>query len=291
MDLERLGVGASVGLILSHRRLRRWGMRVLSAAVREFFLPQFQSRLRRGLRPVAVVSHPLDDTLPFLPRYFRRYLGYFTVWLKTMGCLYRIYGNPVLGDVEEMMRDIVLLYRASGWVYRRCQSTTPTRYTAAGNPHFLLVYLFDPHLHCVPSLHVLTICRNYHRTGETVRRFGGDSSAGSRLAAESYREALRITEATLLVKQHSLLDIGPSLFLLSELFPRYDDRQVRSFVSALFAGQPEVSPGTAERLRGEILRGYEEMLSRRENRADRPATAVILDFLTDRLWRFQQAPP
>ena len=279
MDTERVGLGSSVRLILRHGRLRRRGILIFKAALREFFLPQFQSRLLPGLRPVAIVTHPLDDRLPFDPNLFRRYLSYFTLWLKTLGCLYRICGKPVLKDIEGMMRDLVLLYRASGSVYRRCQSTTTTRRSAPANPYFLLIALFDPHLHCIPSLHVLTVCYNYLRAREIVTRIDAEDASGSRLLAETYRAALRITEAILLVKQHSLLDIGPSLFLLSSLLPDYDDREVKRFVSDLFAEAPSPDPATVVRFRELILESYRGLVVRQQERADWSPATVILEYL------------
>jgi hypothetical protein len=283
MDIKRPGLGASIGVILRHRRLRRGGLEVLKQAVREFFLPQFQSLLLPGTRPVAVVSHPLDDALPFAPSLFRRYLSYFTLWLKTLGCLHRIYGNTVLGDIEGMMRDVCLLYRASGRVYRRFQSTTTSRRAAPANPYFVLIALFDPHLHCIPSLHVLTICYNYHQTRKIVGRHDGSRAGpGGRLAVQACAWALQITEAVLLVKQHSLLDIGPSLFLLSRLFPEYDDEEIRRFISRLFTHTPGLPRCTAAQVRAEILGSYEEVLAREAKDANRHPTEILLGYLREK---------
>jgi hypothetical protein len=283
VDIERLGVGASIRLILRHNRLRKMGIEFFKAAVREFFVPQFQSRLLPGIRPVAVVGHPLDDSLPFVPRLFRRYLGYITVWLKTLSYLYRTYENFALADIEGMMGDIVLLYAASGTVYRRCQSTTTSRRSAPANPYFLLIVLFDPHLHCIPSLHVLTICYNYHQTRKIVMRLDPNGAACSQVVAETYKLALRITEATLLVKQHSLLDIGPSLFLLSSLFPDYGEMEIRRFVSELFSRSPILDPDAAARVRRVILQSYEELLALQGGRRDSPPTDIVLDYLWERV--------
>jgi len=292
MDIERLSLVASIRLILRHRRLRERGIKVFKAALREFFIPQFCSLLFPGIRPVAVISHPLDDSLPFHPRLFHRYLGYFTVWMKTLSGLYRIFGNSALEDIEAMMRDVIRLYDAAGRVYRHCQSTTTSRRTAPANPYFFLVFLFDPHLHCIPSLHVLTICYNYHQAGNTAMRLDPYGVSGNRLAAAAYRAALRITEATLLVKQHSLLDIGPSLFLLSRLFPDYGEREIRQFVSDLFADTPGLAPHTATRARQLILTGYEQLLTRQHRRRNSTATEIVLDYLLEILKEgLQQAPP
>jgi len=299
MDIERLSLGAGIRLILRHRRLRQRGIQVFKAALREFFLPQFLSLLFPGIRPVAVISHPLDDSLPFDPRLFHRYLGYFTVWMKTLSGLYRIYGNPALEDIEEMMRGVARLYDAAGRVYRHCQSTTTSRRTAPANPYFLLVFLFDPHLHCIPSLHILTICYNYHQASRTVMRRDPYGVSGSRLSAAAYRAALRITEAILLVKQHSLLDIGPSLFLLSRLFPEYGEREIRRFVSDLFADTSVLEPCAAAQARQVILKSYEQLLARHRGHRNSTAPEIVLDYLREILKEgrntarkgLQQAPP
>ena len=279
MDIESLSPGESIRLILRHSRLRQRGIQVFRAAVREFFLPQFQSRLFPAVRPVAVVSHPADDSLPFVPGLFRRYLAYFSTWLRTLSALYRMYGNVVLGDIEKMMLDIVRLYEVSGQVYRRCQSTTTSRRSAPANPYFLLIAAFDPHLHCIPSLHVLTICYNYHRTRQITTRVDPGSASGRRLTAGTYAAALRITEAILLVKQHSLLDIGPSLYLLSRVFPDFDAGEIRSFVSDLFADTSLVDRRTASRVRAVIMDSFRDLQSLQRRLRECPATDVLLVYL------------
>lgn len=281
MDIESFSLGESVRLILRHGRLRQRGIQVFRSAVREFFLPQFQSRLFPGIRPVAVISHPADDCLPFVPRLFRHYLAYYSLWLRTLSSLYRMYGKIVLGDIEMMMLDIIRLYEASGHVYRRCQSTTTSRRSAPANPYFLLVAVFDPHLHCIPSLHVLTICYNYHRTRQITTRLDPGGASGRRLTAGTYAAALRITEATVLVKQHSLLDIGPSLFLLSRVFPDFDAGEIRRFVSDLFADTSLVDRPTARRIRAVIMASYQELQALQRKLGDYPATDVLPAYLQE----------
>jgi hypothetical protein len=281
MDIESLRSGESIRLILSHGRLRRKGIRLLRAALREFFLPQFQSRLFPGTRPVAVMSHPADDSLPFVPGLFHRYLAYIKVWLSTLSSLYETYGKIVFEDIEEMMLDVIRLYEVSGQVYRRCQSTTTSRRPAPTNPYFLLIAAFDPHLHCIPSLHVLTICYNFHRTRQITKRIDPGGAYGCRLTARTYSAALRITEAILLVKQHSLLDIGPSLFLLSRIFPDFDAGEIRRFVADLFTDPSLIDRPTAQRIRAVILGGFQKLLELQKRRGDIPATEVLLVYLEE----------
>ena len=67
MDILRLKLGRSIGLILKHGCLLPRGIEVFKAAITEFFLPQFQTRLLPGIRPISVVPHSLDTSLPFVP--------------------------------------------------------------------------------------------------------------------------------------------------------------------------------------------------------------------------------
>lgn len=279
MDIERLSVWRSIGLIVSRWSLLCRGVTVLKAAVTEFFIPQFVTRLVPGIRPIAELQHPLDSSIPFVPDQIRRYLGYLTVWLKTLQYLHRTFGNPALPAIERMMRGVTRLYFACGSVYRRCQSTTTSRRTRPFDPWFLTIQLFDPHLHCIPSLHVLTICYNYHQAARASASLGRGDASGSSAAAKTYRSALRITESVLLVKQHSLLDIGPSLFLLSRMFPDYDDEQIRRFVSDLFADSRLVDVRTAGRLREAILDSYRDMLDLERLYAQAQPADLIVEFL------------
>ncbi|UCF96358.1 MAG: hypothetical protein JSV89_14405 [Spirochaetaceae bacterium] len=278
-DITGQSLGRSICLILRKGRLLARGIDIFKASLREFFLPQFQSSLRLHNRPVAVLSHPLDGSLPFVPSLVRRYLGYLSIWLKTLLFLYRTYGEAALRDIERMMTDLVLLYNTSGRVYQRCQSTTPSRRTPLGNPYFFLILLFDPHLHCIPSLHVLTVCYNYRQIRKMVMKFDPQGANNSEAVEQAYRLAVEITETILLVKQHSLLDIGPSLYLLSRLFPDYDDAEVYRFVADLFADNPMVGPERALPIRELILEEYEKIKVDESRRQEQEPIHALLRYL------------
>ncbi len=282
MDILRLKLGRSIGLILRYGCLLPRGIEVLRAAITEFFLPQFQTRLLPGVRPISVMEHREDASLPFVSSCVRSYLGYMAIWLKTLRYLYDAFGKQALTDIEQMVRDICLIYYAAGRVYRRRQSTTTNRRTPPLNPYFILIRLFDPHLHCIPSLHVMTMCYNYHKTRQIVMKlsFGrAGKEIYTEAAAQTYTLALQITEMILLVKQHSLVDIGPSLFLLSSMFPDYDQREVKRFIRGLFENRRVVDRYAKARLRAGILQTYEEMLARKRLYPDKMATDIIVEFL------------
>jgi hypothetical protein len=262
----------SLILIARHRRLLPRGMELAWAGVTEFFLPQFETRLFPGLRPVVTLAHPVDERMPFRPQRLRFYLGYMGLVLRTLGFIHASCGPAAQPDIARMLRELCRLYYLSGAVYRRCQSTTSHRLPLQANPYSLLIRLFDPHLHCVPSLHILAVCYNYWAAREVLcRRLPADHPALA-CVSELFDIAVRITETVLLVKQHSVLDIAPSLFLLSRAVPGYDDAEVERFVGAVFRRRPEV----ASVVREEVLRGYRELmqLARRDPASD-PSGRIV----------------
>jgi hypothetical protein len=262
----------SLLLIAGHSRLFIRGMELARAAITEFFLPQFETLLFPGLRPVMTLAHPLDERLPFRPQRLRQYLGYMQVVLKTMGFILDSCGSAARPEVARMFRALCRLYYLSSAVYRRCQSTTSQRLPLLASPYSLLIRLFDPHLHCVPSLHILAVCYNYWAAGQVLRRQLPAGHPALSRVPDLFAIAVSIAETVLLVKQHSVLDIAPSLFLLSRCFPGYDDAEAQRFVGALFRRRPAV--GRA--LRKEVLCGYRELarFARRDPAAD-PGSLVV----------------
>ena len=59
--------------------------------------------------------------------------------------------------LPDFVYEIGLLYEYAGRVYSKCQSTT-NRPGVIADFNFIVIHLFDPHLHCVPSLHVDGLC-------------------------------------------------------------------------------------------------------------------------------------
>jgi predicted hotdog family 3-hydroxylacyl-ACP dehydratase len=265
-------------MILVRPGLLKRGLSLAWHALYHFFLPQFQTRLRPWLRPVAVPGHPLDRLIPFRPQEVRTYLGYMSFWMKSLRFLYDLLGEAALEDIRHSFDQVCLLYREAGGIYRRCQSTTTTRAAMPIDPYFVAVYLLDPHLHCIPSLHILVVCYNQHQFAEILRRHGRLDAAALPALREVEAQAVRVTEAILLVRQHSLVDIAPSLFLLTGLFPGFGPELVGQYVDGLFRGW--CLPEQAKRsMRACILDGYREM--EREWAAEKKGgyREVILRFL------------
>ena len=259
-------------------RLLKRGLSLLWHAIDHFFLPQFQSLLAPWLRPVATLSHPLDAQVPFRPQEVVAYLGYITFWFKTMRFFYDRLGREALPDICESMDEVLMLYREAGAIYRRCQSTTTTRAPMPRMPYFAVIYLLDPHLHCIPSLHLLLICHNHISAARIIRRRGLSAEEYGPMLEEVVAEAVRITEAVLLVKQHSLLDLAPTLFLLTARFPDYGPQVVEAFVDRLFL-QWDLPEGSRGLMRSLLKAGYRGFVEEWEAKGRTGCRELVLEFL------------
>jgi len=264
-------------LVSDWRLVKRW-LALIWQAVDNFFLPQYRSVLWHQRRLVATLTHPLDRDIPFRPREVVAYLGYMTFWFKTLRWFYDHIGKAALPDILRSMDEVLLLYREAGAIYRRIQSTTSTRAPLPGHPYFALIYLLDPHLACIPSLHILLICHNEIGVAHVLRRHGLTTGENREFLEAVREEAKRITEAVLLVKQHSVVDVAPTLFMLTALFPDFRREEVRDFVGRLFRGWPRPE-AYKQSLRALILSTYDEFLVEYEARGRRGHREQILEFL------------
>lgn len=271
--IQTISAWQALRLLLGDWRLLKRGLDLIWHGALHFFAPQFQTLLNPGLRPVVSLSHPLDEVIPFRPRLIATYLGYIGFYLKTLRCLYERFGPAVLPDIRRSLDEVCLLYREAGEIYRRCQSTTTTRPPMPRKPLYILIYLFDPHLHCIPSLHILLVGYNQYFTSRTLRRFGAGTPVDLGILEEVDEEARRITETVLLVRQHSVLDIAPSLFLLSSLFPGYGRREVERLLNSLFTDW-NVEESVKRSLRSLMLGSYEQLSEQKSGHRE-----VLLRFL------------
>ena len=124
------------------------------------------------------------------------------------------------------------------------------------SPRFQLIRIFDPHLHCIPSLHVAITCYAWLSLRERV---GGRGDGVQELAARAYRGVLQVIRSILLVKQHSLADIGPSLFMVTALFPEYGEQWVVDLAGDLLSLMPGTRAALGVRLRDTVLTDYREL--------------------------------
>ena len=182
---------------------------------------QYRAAILPGRVPVSQVDHRLDGKIPFTPSWVNVYIDFIPFWIRMVTFLLRNYRRRSFAIVGDFLVSIGGLFNFAADVYSKNLSTTKRPFYI-GRPRFLSIHLLDPHLMCVPSLHVMLAVFTYVKFESIMRSFGEAEKRALQIE-EMRRGALAICQAILFVKQHSVNCIGASIYAMtkydSELFP------------------------------------------------------------------------
>ncbi|HCM25231.1 MAG TPA: hypothetical protein DIC34_01565 [Treponema sp.] len=248
----------AVLVCLSHRETRTAAFRFAVTASRRFLVFQFAAWLRPAMAPVSSVDHELDARIPFEPRRVAVYLDFIPFWVRIVGYLLLNFGKEGRKAAADFIDGISGLYVSAFDVYRKHLSTTERpRYLR--RPRFLLIHLADPHLLCVPSLHVMTVVRAWTHFGALAKEFGDGQDERVR---ELRRGALEITEAILFVKQHSVNCVGAGMYAMTRFDPDLFPRDIAlAFADDLFRAQGKPDAGDSAAIRAHVASFYDRLLN------------------------------
>jgi len=225
---------------LSVPSLRPATLRCVCSIFYNFFFRQYYAAWLPGRVPVSKVDHPLDLKIPFVPAWVAIYLDFVTFWVRMLGFLLRAYGRRAFNAAREFITSMGKLYAFAAEAYQKNFSTTDRPFYIA-RPRFFLIHLVDPHLMCIPSLHVMVVTHTYTRFAAMLRSLGETERCAAQLA-EMKQGALAITQAILFVKQHSVNCVAAALYAMTcfdgELFP---PEEAEAFTNLLF-GDPPPAP-------------------------------------------------
>ena len=262
--------------VLGSPYLRTTGLRCIASIFKYFFFAQYRAAFLPGLIPVSRVDHPLDSKIPFLPGKVNTYLDFVPLWVRSLSFLLGTCGRRALEPVRHFLETMGGLYARAAEVYRKHLSTTNRPFYIA-HPRFLLIHATDPHLMCIPTLHVMVVIRTYTFFRETFAALGQEGQFAS-LWEELYRGAVAITEAILYVKQHSVNCVPAALYAMTRLEGRlFPPSEAERFVSDLFREVKIPNREDSEKIREHILSLYGRFLA--EGEAD--WTKPLLDFLKE----------
>jgi hypothetical protein len=266
--------------ILAHPFLRGPALRCIASIFRNFFFLQYKAVLFPGRIPVTPVDHPLDARVPFIPRWVDIYLDFVAFWIRILGFLLKRYGRRGLLPVREFLESMNRLYRFSAEVYAHHMSTTRRPHYLA-RPRFFLIHLTDPHLMCIPSLHVMVMILSYTRFRRILRSFAAGESLEARIDEVNAGAAL-ITEAILYVKQHSVNCVSAAMYAMSRFDPAlFPPQEAELFVSRLFAPQstlPGISAADGALIRDHIIALYRRFMDESPALGE-PWEGPLLNFL------------
>jgi hypothetical protein len=181
------------------------------------------------------------------------YLDFVAFWVRMLGFLLDRYPRRAREPVRRFIVTMGELYAFASEVYAKNLSTT-RRPRCYGRPRFALIHLVDPHLMCIPSLHVMVVIRTYTVFRRILGSLG-EAEARAPEIEELRRGALAITEAILYVKQHSVNCIPAAMYAMTRFDPSlFPPEEAEDFVSRLFEGPR--SPENREAIREHIITLY-----------------------------------
>jgi hypothetical protein len=227
--------------------LRRTTLRCIATIFRNFFLRQYHAAFLPGRVPVSRVDHPLDMKIPFTPSWVSIYLDFTAFWTRIVTFLLRQYGRRAFESVKEFISSMGSLYAFAAEAYKKNLSTTRRPFYIA-RPRFFLIHLVDPHLMCIPSLHVMIVIRTYTKFTQIMRALGEYENFVPQIE-ELKRGAQAISRAILFVKQHSINCISAALYAMTcfgpELFP---PEEAEAFAAQVFS--QETMPPSPQQHKG-----------------------------------------
>jgi hypothetical protein len=241
-DVTFPSIARTLLAVITHPKLLFKGIYCMGVILTKFFFFQYKAAVFRRKIPVARVDHPLDDLIPFTPRFVPVYLDFIPFWIRVVGFLcVRRKKNGGIQMAGEFIASITALYTFAFQVYHKNLSTTKRpHYTKTFR--FKVIHTFDPHLMCIPSLHVMIVIHTYTAFRHYAQKLG-EEDALKDMAKQIYNGAIAITEAILYIKQHSINCVAASLYTMRWFDPLlFSSADADAFVNALFTLDPAALP-------------------------------------------------
>ena len=216
-------------------------------------------------RPVINVETDLDEKIPFNPGKVNTYLGFIPFFVKPLDMMIKRMGYKTA--VPYINRNVAVLsktYKSASSIYRFSMTTT-SRPDYKEDAAFKAIHAADPHLLCVPSLHV-AICAVtyawYKKFFQTAPEGIFTNEESERRVAEIKAQALAIIESVLFVKQHSVNCIPTALYMISAIFGTdfFSAKDAVAFIEELFNSTSELDDQTRSEITEYFTSLYERTL-------------------------------
>lgn len=169
--------------------------------------------------PVINVQTAEDNKIPFTPHRVDIYLHFVNLWLEPLSMLMTRYGiRGAIPYCNELLNLMKKIYTEAGRIYR-FRLTTTNRPDYNETRAFRNIHRLDPHLLCVPSLHIaiVVLCFSYFKKVFSQSDFSEKERA--QWNEELYRGAVRIAESVLYIKQHSVHCVPAALYMMTSIMP------------------------------------------------------------------------
>ena len=190
------------------------GRRLVKTIIKDFFLLQELEQFHIYKIPVINVETELDGQIPFVPEKISDYMTFIDLIINSLDFFKKRLGYKESADLaNEYMTFVTKLYKNASSIYRFSMTTTNRPKYYKGK--FITVHLFDPHLLCVPSLHVSAASGIYFWFLKNIDRMQLSETEKKQRLSELKTWAIEIIESVLFVKQHSVKCIPAAFYMIS----------------------------------------------------------------------------
>ena len=237
-----------------------YAWKLIFTIIKDFFLLQMGQKLHITKRPVINVETDIDEKIPFLPNEVKAYLEFVPFFVKPMDMLKNQLGIKKAAPYLCLyLKYLTMIYKNAATIYRFCMTTTSRpKYYKSHN--FRTIHFFDPHLLCVPSIHVAVSAGTHAWFRQCFKTGIINQKDADEYLSEIKNHAVQIVESVLFIKQHSVNCVPLALYMLSSTMSKsfFSAQNAADFIDELFKDSTEIS---AE-VRHEILEHFYYMYDR-----------------------------
>ena len=271
--------------ILNDPQLRPAALRSVFLIFKNFFFLQYMGAFFPGHHKTTRADHPLDEKIPFRPDKVEIYLDFVQFYIRALGFLIdysRKIKNPrdrthAAAEILNLINSLGNAYSMAAEVYSKNFSTT-NRPRYLSRFKFLVIHVFDPHLMCIPSLHVMVMILTYTRFKklyDELRRCVASEDEQESFTEEVRSGALAITEAVLYIKQHSVNCISAAMYAMTRFDGLFPQTEAEEFANDIFKNADDIYESDVREIREHIIKLYRRFLEQGSVPWEKP----LLDFL------------
>ena len=228
--------------------------------LRDFFILQHLQRFHITKRRVINVDTAIDEKIPFVPQRIFVYLSFVSFFVKPIDMLkHRLGLKKAAPYLCIYLKFLTSVYKNASSIYRYTMTTT-TRPRYLKTHNFRTIHFFDPHLLCVPSIHVAISAGVYAWFRQFFKTGLFSQEEADAYLKEIKAQAIAIVESVLFVKQHSVNCIPLALYMLTSTMNKsfFSAQDAIDFIDCLFVNAKEID----EETRAEIIEYFYYMYDR-----------------------------
>jgi hypothetical protein len=226
------------------------------------------------------IELPIDSKIPFEPKVFFSYASHIGLVVHGVNFAKKEFGKEAEADVLKFSNDLVALFPEASKVFNKTQ--TSLHRPKGGGLAIKTLRVLDNEKNACPSLHAEIVALAYSRITDIIDAHAKDKEEYEPMKEFYFKQAVRILESVLLIKQHAVMDIGVGLGVLSGLDKTFSRERAEKMVNAMFEKENYgMDKAVVNEIREIILSIYNEVTEKITENLKTPISEVIIEYLKD----------